>query len=53
MTEDTRMKRSKRFSEAQLKDSFKKTNLCELEEARKRNQEKRRKEALSEEGEGS
>lgn len=36
--EQTRMRRSKHISEEQLKESFKKTNLGELEEARKRNQ---------------
>ena len=45
--EQTRMMRSKYISNDELKNSFKKTNLEELEEARKKILEKRRKEALS------
>jgi hypothetical protein len=41
--EQNRLRRSKFISEEELKNSFKKTNLGELEEARKRIQEKRRK----------
>ena len=45
--EQTRMKRSKYLSNEEIKNNFKKTNLAELEDIRKKNIEKRRKEALS------
>lgn len=46
--EQSRNRKSKIISEEELVNSFKKTNLGELEEARKRIQEKKRKEMLSE-----
>lgn len=49
--EQSRNRKSKIISEEELINSFKKTNLGELEEARKRIQEKRRKEMLSEDEE--